>query len=67
MVLDFCIAHPQNCSISVNHLSDKWEAHYHGSRLNVIASMINIVPLIAYGEAVNARKRPAESPGEGDT
>ena len=55
-VLDFCLAHPDNCSISVNHLSDKWEAHYHGNRLNVLASTLKIVPLIAYGEAVSQRK-----------
>lgn len=52
-VLDFCIAHPDNCSLSIDHLTNNWEIHYHGNRLNVVASMIKMVPLIAYGEAVN--------------
>lgn len=51
-LLNFCLANPNDCSISINHISGGWQKDYHGTRLNVLASTFKLVPLIAYGEAV---------------
>jgi hypothetical protein len=52
VVLNYCLANPNNCSISINHLTGAWRRDYHGTRLNVLASTFKVVPLIAYAEAV---------------
>jgi uncharacterized repeat protein (TIGR02543 family) len=51
-VLNYCLANPNNCSISINHITGGWRRDYHGTRLNVLASTFKVVPLIGYGEAV---------------
>jgi hypothetical protein len=51
-VLDFCLANPDNCSLSVHHLTEGWERHWNADRLNVLASTFKVIPLVAYGTAV---------------
>lgn len=51
-LLNFCLANPDSCSMSINHISGGWQRHYNANRLNVIASGIKIIPLLAYGDAV---------------
>jgi len=51
-LLNYCRQNPNNCSMSINHITGGWRRNYNGTRLNVLASTFKIVPLIAYGEAV---------------
>lgn len=51
-VLNYCLAQPDNCSVSINHVTGNWRRDYNGSRLNVLASTVKLVPLLAYGQAV---------------
>jgi hypothetical protein len=53
-LLNYCLANPDNCSISINHITGGWRSDYHGTRLNVLASTFKVVPLIAYGKAVGS-------------
>jgi hypothetical protein len=51
-VLNYCLANPNSCSMSINHISGGWQRHYNASRLNVIASQSKLIQLLAYGDAV---------------
>ena len=51
-VIDFCLAHPDQCSLSIHHLTGGWERHLNPDRLNALASTWKVVPLLAYGRAV---------------
>jgi hypothetical protein len=51
-LLDFCVANPAHCSISVNHLSGGWQRHLRADRLNPVASTYKLVILLDYAERV---------------
>jgi len=51
-LLNFCLANPNKCSLSVNYITGGWERHLNADRLNVLASTFKLIPLIAYAEAV---------------
>lgn len=51
-VLDFCVATPEACAISVIHLGGGWEAHLNPDRPQPLASSMKILHLIAYAQAV---------------
>jgi hypothetical protein len=51
-VLDFCLANPSACSLSVRHLTQGWERHWNADRLQPLASVVKVVTLITYAEAV---------------
>jgi hypothetical protein len=51
-VLDYCVAYPAHCSISVEHLSGGWARHWNADRLNVLASSFKLIPLLVYSQAV---------------
>jgi hypothetical protein len=51
-LLDYCLASPAHCSISVNHVSEGWQRHLQADRLNPIASTYKLVPLLVYAELV---------------
>jgi beta-lactamase class A len=56
-LLDFCLHHPEACSISVdyNKSGRGYRIDYNGTRLNPLASTVKIIDLLAYAEAVNER------------
>lgn len=51
-VFDYCLDHPQQCAISVHHLTEGWERHYNADRLQVTASTFKVLTLIVYAQAV---------------
>jgi hypothetical protein len=51
-LLEFCVANPRHCSISVNHLSAGWQRHLQADRLNAIASTYKLVTLLVYAQRV---------------
>src|SRR5579872_6997635 len=57
-LLDFCIAHPEACSLSVHYTkgSTDWEVDYQGTRLNILASTFKIVHLLTYADAAGAHR-----------
>ncbi len=60
-LLEFCVANPRRCSISVNHLSGGWQRHLQPDRLNAIASTYKLVTLLAYAQRVaDGRIRPTQ-------
>jgi len=60
-LLDFCIANPGHCSISVNHLSDNWQRHLRADRLNPVASTYKLVTLLEYAQRVaDGRGQPGQ-------
>jgi hypothetical protein len=60
-VLDFCLAEPRKCSLSVHHITGGWERHLNADRLNSLASTYKVITLMAYGSAVvDGRIDPAQ-------
>ncbi len=51
-LLDFCVANPDNCAISVHAIDEGWEAHLNPDRPQVLASTFKTLVLMAYGQAV---------------
>lgn len=51
-VLDYCLDHPEQCAISVHHVTEGWERHYNADRLQVTASTFKALTLIVYAQAV---------------
>jgi len=51
-LLDFCVARPASCAISVQAIDEGWEAHLNPDRPQVIASTFKTLMLLAYGRAV---------------
>ena len=51
-VFDYCLDHPEQCAISVSHLTEGWERHLNADRLQSTASTFKILPLIVYAQAV---------------
>jgi Beta-lactamase enzyme family len=58
ILLAFCLAHPEACSISIDYTKDgrAWHIDYQGTRLNVLASSIKVVHLMTYADAVDRRQ-----------
>ncbi len=58
-LLDFCVANPRRCSISVNNLSAGWQRNLQADRLNPIASTYKLVTLLEYAQRVaDGRMQP---------
>ena len=51
-VFDYCLDHPDQCSLSVHNVTDGWERHLNPDRLHVTASTFKILTLIVYAQAV---------------
>jgi beta-lactamase class A len=51
-LLDFCVANPKVCAISVFSIDEGWERHLNPDRPQVLAATMKIVMLIAYAQAV---------------
>ncbi|MDH3744888.1 MAG: class A beta-lactamase-related serine hydrolase [Acidobacteriota bacterium] len=51
-VLDYCLDHPDQCSLSVHAVTDGWERHLNPDRLHVTASTFKILTLIVYAQAI---------------
>ena len=51
-LLDFCLANPATCAISVFSIDEGWERHLNPDRPQVLASTMKTVMLIAYAQAV---------------
>jgi Beta-lactamase enzyme family len=50
-LLDFCVAQPEHCAISVASVSEGWEAHLNPDRPQSLGSMYKILALLAYARA----------------
>jgi hypothetical protein len=57
-LLNWCLAHPDACSISIDYAKNgrEWHIDYNGTRLNVLASTIKVVHLMAYADAVDQHR-----------
>jgi hypothetical protein len=64
ILLNFCLAHPEACSISVDYAANgaQWHVDYNGTRLNVLASNIKVVHLITYADAVDRHQIDPSQP-----
>lgn len=51
-IFDYCLDHPEQCALSVHHLTEGWERHLNPDRLQVTASTFKVVTLIVYAQAV---------------
>ncbi|MDX1431661.1 MAG: CARDB domain-containing protein [Gammaproteobacteria bacterium] len=51
-LLDFCVANPERCSISIDHRSGGWQRHLQADRLNPVASTYKVVTLLDYAERI---------------
>ncbi len=51
-IFDYCLEHPDQCAISVHHLTEGWERHLNPDRLQITASTFKILTLIVYAQAV---------------
>ena len=64
ILMTFCLAHPEACSISIDYARNgkEWHIDYNGERLNPIASTIKVVHLMTYADAVEHHKiEPGEA------
>jgi Beta-lactamase enzyme family len=50
-LLNFCVAQPEHCAISVASVSEGWEAHLNPDRPQALGSMFKILSLLAYARA----------------
>ena len=58
-LLDFCVSNRKHCSISIDHLSDRWQRHLEADRLNPVASTYKVITLLEYAQRVaDGRMRP---------
>ena len=51
-VFDYCLDHRDQCAISVANLTEGWERHLNGDRLQITASTFKILTLVVYAQAV---------------
>lgn len=51
-IFDYCLDHPDQCALSVHHLTEGWERHLNPDRLQVTASTFKVLALVVYAQAV---------------
>ena len=51
-ILDYCLAHRDQCAISVHHVTDGWQRHLNADRLQATGSTFKVLSLIVYAQAV---------------
>ncbi len=51
-ILDYCLAHRNQCAISVHHVTDGWQRHLNADRLQATGSTFKVLSLIVYAQAV---------------
>ncbi len=49
---DYCLDNPEQCSLSIVHVTEGWERHQNADRLHVTASTFKVFALVVYGHAV---------------